>query len=95
MNKKAAGTMIFFGMMIGVMVWIAFTQLLGPVKDQLSDARSVSQLDCSNTSITTGTKATCVIVDWTLFGWAGAVIAAIIGAVSGGMINLYLKNKTQ
>ena len=93
MNKKAAGGMIFFGMMLSVMIWIAFTQLLGPVKDQTEEARSVSQLDCANTSISTGVKATCIVIDWTLFGWAGAVIAAIIGAAGGGLIDQHLKKK--
>ena len=93
MNKKATGGMIFFGMMIGVMIWIAFTQLLGPITDATTTARSVSQLDCDNSSISIGTKGTCVIVDWTLFGYAGAVIAAIIGAAGGGFIDFQLKKK--
>lgn len=84
MNKK--GQMIFYGMMLAVMIWIAFTQLLGPVKDSTEDARSLSQLDCGNSSISMGNKGTCVIVDWTLFGWAGAIIAAIIGAAGGKLL---------
>lgn len=95
MNKKAAGGMVFFGMMLSVMIWITFTQLLGPVKDNLEIARSPSQLDCGNSSISIGTKATCVVVDWTLFGWAGAIIAAIIGAAGGGFIDQQLKKKSQ
>ena len=90
-NKKGAAGMIFFGMMLGVMIWIAFTQLLGPVTDASGTARAVEQLDCDNASISIGTKGTCVIVDWTLFGWAGAVIASIIGAAGGGLINKFSK----
>ena len=93
MNKKAGGGMIFFGMMIGVMIWIAFTQLLGPVTDATGEARSVSQLDCDNSSISTGTQATCIITDWMLFGWAGAVIASIIGAAGGGIFSLTQKKQ--
>ena len=93
MNKKGAGIGIFFGMMIGVMVWIAFTQLLGPVRDQQQDARGVDQLDCDNESISIGTKGTCVIVDWTLFGWTWAVIAGIIGAAGGGIIERFRKKE--
>ena len=95
MNKKAAGAGIFFGMMIGVMIWITFSQLLGPVKDQTQVARSADQLDCDNSSVSIGVKATCVIVDFTLFGWAGAVIATIIGAAGGGLIDSLLKKKSQ
>lgn len=91
MNKK--GQMVFFGMMLSVMIWIAFTQLLDPVKDASGEARSVSQLDCDNSSISMGTKGTCVIVDWTLFGWAGAVITAIIGAAGGKILERSLEKK--
>ena len=87
MNKKATGTMIFFGMMIGVMIWIAFSQMIDPVKDATITARSPSQLDCDNESISTGNKGTCVIVDWMLFGWAGAIIAMIFGAAGGGIVS--------
>lgn len=94
-NKKSqTGVFVFFGMMISIMIWIAFTQLLGPAKDSIEDARSVSQLDCGNGSISTGTKATCVIVDYSLFGWAGAVIALIIGAAGGGLLSLTKKKES-
>ena len=95
-KKSQAGplAMSFYGMMIGIMVWIAFTQLLGPTTDAVQDARSVrtemgvSGLDCSNSSISDGTKATCVMTDFMVFGWAGAVIAGIIGAVGFGVWSL-------
>ncbi len=95
MNKKGFGAFTFFGIMISVMIWIGFTQLLGPVSDQTAEARSVSQLDCGNTSISIGVKATCVIVDWTLFGWAGAIIATIIFTAGGGLIDSQLRKKQQ
>ncbi len=94
-NKKAAGGMMFFGMMIAIMLWISFTQLLGPATDATASARSVSQLDCANSTISIGTKATCVITDWMVFGWAGAIIALIIGAAGGGLIDRQLKKKQQ
>lgn len=93
MNKKGFGHMVFFGMMIGVMIWIAFTQMLGPVTDEAQTARSVQQLDCDNSSISQGTKGTCVIVDWMVFGWSGAVIAAIIGAAGGGLLSIAKKKQ--
>ena len=95
MNKKGTGAMMVFGMMIGVMIWITFTQLLGPVNDASADARSVSQLDCDNSSISIGTKGTCIMVDWMQFGWAGAVIAGIIGLAGGSLIDSQLRKKSQ
>ena len=84
--KKAQvgfGAYALFGMMMGLMVWIAFTQLLGPATDSAQEARSVDGLDCDNESISTGTKGTCIVVDWAVFGWAGAIVAVIIGLVAG------------
>ena len=93
-NGTARTTMfVFFGIMISVMLWIAFTQLLDPVTDATTTARSVSQLDCDNSSISQGTKGTCVIVDWTLFGWAGAIIAVIIGSAGGKLLDMSVEKK--
>lgn len=95
MNRKAQGFAVytFFGMMVGLMLWIGFTQMLGPATDAAADARSVQQLDCDNSSISIGTKATCVVVDFGVFGWSGAVITAIMGAVGGGLFSKIIKKK--
>jgi len=94
MNKKGgSGVGIFFGIMIAVMVWIAFSQLLGPMVTATSDARAVDQLDCDNSSISTGEKATCVIVDYTVFGFTAAIISVIIGLAGGGLIGVLTKKK--
>lgn len=85
--KAKRGQQLFFGLMISVMIWIAFSQLLGPVKSTLEDARATDQLDCTNTSISVGTKATCVVVDYTLFGWAIAIISLILGAAGGRLLD--------
>jgi hypothetical protein len=87
--KKAQfgmGAMAFYGMILGITVWIAFSQLIGPAADATQDSRSISGLDCANASISTGTKGACVVTDWFVFGWAGAVIAGIIGIATGGFI---------
>ena len=91
MNKK--GQMAFIGIMLSVMLWIAFSQMLGPVKDATRTARGADQLDCANSSISIGTKGTCVITDWTLFGWAGGIIAVIIGLVGGRFVDRLLVKK--
>lgn len=90
MNKKGTvGVGVIFGMMIGVMVWIAFTQLIGITTDFTQDARASttsygqSGLDCDNESISIGTKATCVVTDFMPFGWALAVFVSIFGTVGG------------
>lgn len=88
MNKKGLGTSIFFGIMISVLIWISFGQTLGPIKDATELARDTDNLDCNNASVSTGVKSTCVVVDFMLFGWAGVVIAAVLGAAGGGIFDL-------
>jgi len=83
MNKKAQNTGIFAGIMIFITVIIVIIQLITPIKDQINDARSPTKLDCTNSSITTMQKATCVVVDTTLFYFVGMAIAGA-GAFLGG-----------
>jgi len=79
-------------MMIGLMVWIAFTQMIGSLTDATQDARAAttssgtSGLDCDNSSISIGTKGTCVVVDFMGFGWSGAIITMILGALGAGIL---------
>ena len=95
MNKKGLGAMVFYGVMISVMLWVAFTQTLGPIKDATETARAADQLDCNNASISSAVKGTCVIVDYALFGWAGAMIAMVIGAAGGGLVDLLIRRKKE
>lgn len=78
MNK--AGQAIFVGIMTMIMVLIVMISFTGPIKDQVELARDASHLDCGNSSITTGTKATCIVTDFTLFYYIGVGIA--VGAAS-------------
>ncbi len=96
MNKKGqTGTGVFFGIMIAVMLWVAFSQTLDPIKDATTSARGVDQLDCGNGSISIGTKSTCVIVDWAQFGYAGTIITVIIGAAGGGILGKIVESRRQ
>ncbi len=87
------GQAIFFGMMIGVMVFIALTQMITPIKDSITEAREVGNLDCTNSSISIGTKATCVIVDWTLPYYVGGALAAAIGGMGVLGLKKLVKNE--
>ena len=83
-NKK--GQAVFLGIMVFVMVFIVAVQFITPIKDQISDARSTDKLDCTNSSISVGTKGTCVIVDWYLPYFMGVVIAAGAGFLTNRAI---------
>lgn len=74
MNKK--GQAVFAGVMIFIMLFIVIVQFIPPIKNEIVRARSPSFLDCTNASISTSTKATCVVVDFQLFYFVGMGLAA-------------------
>lgn len=80
MNNK--GQVIFLAFMIGLTILVLALALAGGLRKEVDNARSSSNLDCSNSSISTFNKATCVVVDANLFyfiiGLVGIGIAVII-----------------
>lgn len=87
--KGKKGQMIFAGIMIFIMLFIVVVQFINPMKTQITTARSVDNLDCGNTSITVGTKATCVVTDWTLFYFIGIIMAAAATYITGKKLNIF------
>jgi hypothetical protein len=83
MNSK--GQTAILGLMIGVFVFMMAMVFIDPLKDVISEARGTSQLDCSNSSISDGTKATCLLVD-IILPYFIAVVLAIAGAWIGAKI---------
>ncbi len=77
MNKK--GQYIFAGIMIAIMVFITAIVLIEPLKESITLGRT--NLECSSDNITTGTRATCILVDWWLFYFIGVTIAGGIGFI--------------
>lgn len=84
MNKK--GQWIFVGIMVFIMAFIVIVQFTPILKDQIIDMRSPTKMDCTNSSITTGSKMTCIVVDSTLFYFVGICIAAAAGYIGGKKI---------
>ena len=80
LNNKAQTAMI--GLMIGIMIFMVAMIFIAPLSDVVTEARDASQLDCANTSISDGKKATCLIVDLIL-PYFIAVVIAIAGAFIG------------
>jgi len=79
MNTKAQA--IFVGLMIGIASFMFAMIVIDPMSDVITEARSSTQLDCTNSSISDGHKMTCLAVDISLplmigvfIGLAGAFI---------------------
>lgn len=78
MNNR--GQVIFYGLMLGVVIFILAMGLAEPIKTQVESTMSADNLDCANTSISNFDKATCLAVDLTLFQFVGGLIF-IAGAI--------------
>jgi hypothetical protein len=81
MNKKGQAVMV--GIMIAIMVFIIAVNFITPIKDVVTQARSSSNLDCDNTSITTGNRMTCIAVDLYLFNFIGIAIFGGLAYIIG------------
>jgi hypothetical protein len=79
-NKK--GQQIFIGIMTAILVFITLVVLISPIKDQVTTARNSDNLNCSSSTITTGTKAGCILVDWYLPYFIAAGIAVSVGFIT-------------
>ena len=82
------GLNIFIGTGIFFMAFVIVVSLMGPFKEFITDARAPNNLNCSSTSITTGTKMVCIITDATFPYWALMTLGA-------GFAFMFGKNKTQ
>jgi hypothetical protein len=78
LNKKSQ---VMVGVMISFWVFIVMVQLIAPMKESIVQSRSVTGLDCTNSSITTGAKVTCVVLDSSLFYWFGTIIFSVFSGV--------------
>lgn len=81
--KGKKGQTVLLGIMIFVMGFIVLVQMITPIKDQITELRNASNLDCENNTISFGSRSTCVIADAGLFYFFGAGLAAL-GALLGG-----------
>lgn len=91
MNKK--GQTIFVGIGIAVMVFLTVIAMIPALKDGITTARDVSHLDCNNSSISVGTQATCIVVDFWLFYFVIMAMGAGLAYISG--ISLYNRIRSQ
>lgn len=78
MNKKGQ---LYFIMRVMVVIFMLFLVLgyITPFSDTIKLQRT--NLDCSNTSISTGTQITCLGLDSTLWFFIGCLIVAGLGVL--------------
>jgi hypothetical protein len=80
MNKRGQ---MFLGIMIFIFIFIVLIVTAPVLKEIIELGRE--GLDCGNTTLSTGSKATCIIIDIGLFYYAASLLAAAGAAVVGAM----------
>jgi len=78
MNSKGQNLML--AVLTGVMIFMAGMLFLNFVKDDVSLTRTIG-LDCSSTTISDGTKLTCLGVDLVIPILMIAIVSAAMGAI--------------
>lgn len=79
LNRR--GQTVLVGLMLGVFVFMMAMVFIDPLRDVITESRAADQLDCSNSTITDGAKATCLIVDLLLPYFIMAVVALAAGLI--------------
>lgn len=70
-------------LMLSIMVFIVIVAVSKPLVDATIKTRNSTGLNCTNSEITTYTRATCEIVDMGLFYFIGSLIAISIALITG------------
>ena len=91
---KKKGQAIMYGAMISLMLFLVVVAVLPVFKDTLTDVRAPNTatsygMDCGNTSISTGEKGACIIVDWSLQYWAGIMLALAAIYLTGKKLDVF------
>lgn len=73
------GQAAIYGLMVAVIIFLAAMAFIPAFQDTIDTART--DLDCTNASISTGEKGTCLIVDLTMPYFIGAVLIAGFGYI--------------
>ncbi len=80
-NKKSQ--IVILKMMLAVIILIFAIALIKPTEETITGARNASNLNCTNTNITSTQNATCIVTDMGLFYFISTIIALSIAVITG------------
>lgn len=81
MNTK--GQVALYKIMVAIMIFIIAIIIITPIKDSITWARSADNMDCDNSSISTGTKMACIVTDVQLPYYIGIIFSLGIAVLVG------------
>ena len=73
-----AGKKKVSGVVTAIVVFVVTSILINPLKEFIVYARDASHLNCANTTISVGSKLSCLVIDLWLFWFVVTAIAAAI-----------------
>lgn len=80
-DKKAQQAIV--AIMVGIIIFIMLAVFIKPLNEQTTITMNATNLNCTDTSITTERNVTCNIVDYGFFYFVSIMIATSIAVVSG------------
>lgn len=80
MNKRAS---IFLGVAIGLFIYIMGVMFIPFITDDITTTRD--DLDCTNTTISDGTKLSCLTVDLVLPYLIWFFVSLLLGFIAGSI----------
>ena len=80
MNKK--GQALMYGLGAAFIAFVFLTQMIAPFKETIEDVRDTDKLNCTSTNLGTGSRATCILVDWAMPYYLFAGFAVAIGYIT-------------
>lgn len=84
--RNRRGQALFLTLMLSIFFFMVAFVFIAPLSQVIEETRNTSELDCSNSSITDGKKATCLLVDIYLPYFIGVVLAIAIGLITARFI---------
>jgi hypothetical protein len=69
---------MFIGIGMAIITFAAVIACIPILKQQIDIARNETYLNCSSTSLSVGTSATCIGVGWYLFGFVMVGLGAAV-----------------
>lgn len=80
-NKK--GQLIVLKIMIAIIVLIMVMIFSQPVKESIDINTNTTQLNCSSSGLDSSTSATCIVMDYAIFYFIGAIISVSMAFIAG------------
>jgi hypothetical protein len=87
--NKLGQTTIGIGIILGLVIFMIGMATLNIFKPEVTRARGATGLDCTNASISDGTKLTCLVVDFAV----PAIIWGLLSLVAGVTIAKLMSSK--